>query len=55
MRTEGSVIPHLYQKDFVELDFPLPAIELQQHIVGVLDAIENKIENNKKINNNLTA
>ena len=24
-RTEGSVIPHLYQKDFMEFEFPLPA------------------------------
>lgn len=23
-RTEGSVIPHLYQKDFMEFEFPLP-------------------------------
>ena len=25
MRTEGSVIPHLYQKDFMEFEFPLPS------------------------------
>lgn len=25
-RTEGSVIPHLYQKDFMEFEFPLPAL-----------------------------
>lgn len=24
-RTEGSVIPHLYQKDFMQFEFPLPA------------------------------
>jgi type I restriction enzyme S subunit len=24
-RTEGSVIPHLYQKDFMEFEFPLPS------------------------------
>ena len=24
-RTEGSVIPHLYQKDFMQFDFPLPS------------------------------
>ena len=24
-RTEGSVIPHLYQKDFMEFEFQLPA------------------------------
>ena len=26
-RTEGSVIPHLYQKDFVEFLFPLPPVD----------------------------
>ena len=55
MRTEGSVIPHLYQKDFVELDFPLPDITLQCKIVGILDAIEKKIRVNAEINDNLAA
>lgn len=53
MRTEGSVIPHLYQKDFVELDFPLPELEVQNRIVSILDSIDNKIELNKEINKNL--
>ena len=53
MRTEGSVIPHLYQKDFVDLDFPLPELSVQDKIVGILDAIDTKIELNKSINNNL--
>ena len=53
MRTEGSVIPHLYQKDFVDLDFPLPGLNVQDRIVAILDAISNKIEINKSINNNL--
>ena len=53
MRTEGSVIPHLYQKDFVELDFPLPPIDEQKQIVSILDAISSKIDLNKAINNNL--
>lgn len=55
MRTEGSVIPHLYQKDFVELDFPLPDITIQKKIVWILDAINGKMEINKQINNNLVA
>ena len=29
-RTEGSVIPHLYQKDFMEFTFPLPNAEEMQ-------------------------
>lgn len=53
MRTEGSVIPHLYQKDFVELDFPLPPIDEQKRIVSILDTISSKIDLNKAINNNL--
>lgn len=53
MRTEGSVIPHLYQKDFVELEVPLPDLITQKRIVGILDAISCKIEVNKAINNNL--
>ena len=54
MRTEGSVIPHLYQKDFVDLDFPLPELSVQDKIVGILDAICNKIDLNKSINENLS-
>jgi len=53
MRTEGSVISHLYQKDFVELDFPLPEMELQNKIVGILDSIDQKIDLNKETNENL--
>lgn len=55
MRTEGSVIPHLYQKDFVELDFTLPPIDEQRRIVSILDTISSKIDLNKAINNNLVA
>lgn len=53
MRTEGSVIPHLYQKDFVDFDFPLPSKEIQRKIVSILDDISSKIDINKEINNNL--
>lgn len=53
MRTEGSVIPHLYQKDFIELDFPFPTLNIQNRIVSILDDIHNKISLNKQINNNL--
>jgi len=54
-RTEGSVIPHLYQKDFVELDFPLPSLEAQNKIVSILDNISDKMDLNKQINKNLAA
>ena len=52
-RTEGSVIPHLYQKDFVELDFPLCSLLEQKKISSILDAIDEKIQVNKDINDNL--
>ena len=53
MRKEGSVIPHLYQKDFVEIDFPLYKIEIQKKIVSILQSIDDKIVVNSKINRNL--
>lgn len=52
-RTEGSVIPHLYQKDFVELDFPLCSLREQKKISSILDVIDEKIQVNKEINDNL--
>ena len=53
MRTEGSVIPHLYQKDFVDLDFPLPEIDTQKKIGSLLKSFDDKIAINNRINNNL--
>ena len=53
MRTEGSVIPHLYQKDFVELDFPLPPLDEQRKIAVILSALDEKIATNRAINENL--
>lgn len=55
MRTEGSVIPHLYQKDFADLDFPLFELDVQKKIASILNSIDDKIALNKKINNNLAA
>lgn len=53
MRTEGSVIPHLYQKDFVDLDFPLYPLEVQKKIASILNLLDEKIALNKEINKNL--
>lgn len=55
MRTEGSVIPHLYQKDFVDLDFPLYPLEVQKKIASILNLLDEKIALNKEINKNLAA
>ena len=43
-RTEGSVIPHLYQRDFKEMMIPLPSFEEQKAIAKVITAFDDKIE-----------
>lgn len=53
VRKEGSVIPHLYQKDFVELEIPKFNINNQKLIANILCSIDNKIDNNKQIIKNL--
>ncbi|MDM0482714.1 restriction endonuclease subunit S [Clostridium perfringens] len=52
-RIEGSVIPHLYQRDLVELKIPMPMIEEQKAIAKILSDLDEKIEVNNKINKNL--
>jgi type I restriction enzyme S subunit len=52
-RTEGSVIPHLYQKDFEELQIPEISIDEQKKISKKLNTIQKKIELNNNINDNL--
>ncbi|WP_010495227.1 restriction endonuclease subunit S, partial [Ligilactobacillus acidipiscis] len=52
-RQEGSVIPHLYQKDFEQLELPDISKEEQNRIVYILDTLTDKIENNNDINDNL--
>ena len=49
-RIEGSVIPHLYQRDIVKLCIPLPSILEQHYIASILSSLEAKIKLNKKIN-----
>ena len=51
--TEGSVIPHLYQRDFSDMEFNLFDLEIQKKCSTLLNAIEEKINVNKKINKNL--
>lgn len=52
-RIEGSVIPHLYQRDLVDLKVPLPKIKEQKAIARLLSKIDDKIEVNNKINKTL--
>ncbi|MDR1017880.1 MAG: restriction endonuclease subunit S [Lachnospiraceae bacterium] len=54
-RIEGSVIPHLYQRDFEQLELPELSIKEQNKIVTILSIIDEKIENNYKINHHLVA
>ena len=51
--TEGSVIPHLYQRDFTDMEFNLFDIGIQKKCSSILNAIEEKINVNKKINKNI--
>lgn len=52
-RTEGSVIPHLYQRDLTEIEIPLPSYDEQEKIAKTLSIIDKKIENLKKQNTHL--
>lgn len=51
--TEGSVIPHLYQRDFTDMEFNLFDLDVQKKCSTILNAIEEKININKRINKNL--
>ncbi len=42
--TSGSTIVHLYQKDFVKFNFPLPSIKEQTTIANVLSSMDKEIE-----------
>ncbi|MBQ2635586.1 MAG: restriction endonuclease subunit S, partial [Methanobrevibacter sp.] len=50
--TEGSVIPHLYQRDFTDMEFNLFELDTQKKCSYILNAIEEKINVNRKININ---
>ncbi|MEI2414412.1 hypothetical protein V8V50_10885 [Ligilactobacillus salivarius] len=52
-RTSGSVIPHLYQRDFEELMIPELSLKQQKQISQKIHSIQQKIDLNNKINTNL--
>lgn len=52
-RTEGSVIPHLYQRDFEQLELPEFSLAEQQKISKILSAIDGLISENNKVNHHL--
>ncbi|MBR3892565.1 MAG: restriction endonuclease subunit S [Alistipes sp.] len=49
----GSAQPKLNQANLLAISFSLPPLEEQRRIAGILGAIDDKIENNRRINTNL--
>ena len=47
--TAGSTIVHLYQKDIVGFDFPIPDVDTQLQIVKSISAIDDSIEAQKNL------
>lgn len=54
-RTEGSVIPHLYQKDFMEFEFPLPSSDKMAEFGELTEPMFSQIVNNLNENKKLSA
>ena len=52
-RTEGSVIPHLYQKDFMEFEFPLPNQKRMAQFEEIAEPMFSQIINNLNENKRL--
>ena len=53
-RSSGSVQVNIAKRDVIEqIPLMLPKIETQRKIVGVLNSIDKKIDENERINNNL--
>lgn len=55
MKSSGSTINHLYQRDLSQLEINLPSLFQQQGISKTLNSIDAKIELNNKINAELEA
>ncbi|MCX9009663.1 MAG: restriction endonuclease subunit S [Candidatus Methanoperedens sp.] len=54
-RVEGSVVPHLYQRDIVDLKIPLPPIQEQRQIAEIFLCLDSKIALNRSMNSTLEA
>lgn len=50
---EGTTIPSLRTETLNRLEFQVPNLHIQDSILSILEPIEDKIEENKKINDNL--
>lgn len=53
--THGSVFNTITCKTFKNIDVEIPSLDVRNKISSVLNAIDDKIELNSKINNNLSA
>ena len=51
----GSAIPRIILKDFKRMPIRYPSLELQRQITSLFVSIDQKIQNNMKINDNLAA
>lgn len=51
----GSALPRIVLKTFKEVELEIPSLDLQSKIVHVLKNLDDKIQNNIKINDNLAA
>lgn len=54
-RTEGSVIPHLYQKDFMEFEFPLPNPDRMAEFDNITEPMFSQIVGNLNENKTLAS
>lgn len=52
---EGTTIPSLRTETLNRLEFSIPSIEYQRKVLSIIEPIEDKISNNKAINDNLAA
>jgi type I restriction enzyme, S subunit len=49
----GSAIPRVVLKDFRRAQIPVPPVEIQDRIIFILEALDDKIELNRKMNETL--
>lgn len=54
-KAQGSTINHLYQRDLENFVIDIPDIITQKKIAGILNTIDNKIENNLEVADNVDA
>lgn len=53
--TRGSSIPYIVRGDLSNFEISLPPLETQRRIAAILSSLDDKIENNNRINRNLGA